>query len=140
LASPGACGISVMIWSREPQEAKYEYFEVDGGIFGYGGGKDGLAMVPSWETPLSPEQCAKLREIASRGGWTAVEPPTPMPVPEGGERLADVAVMWDGGRRQFSTSSDDPQVREAIAMLKAISAARFQRELDRLPEAGKQAR
>ena len=140
LASPGACGISLMIWSREPKEAKYEYFEVDGGTFGYGGGKDGLAMVPSWETPLSPEQCAKLREIASRGGWTSVEPPSPLPVHEGGGRLADVAVMWDGGRRQFSTTSDDPEVREAIAMLRGISAARFQRELDRLPEAGKQPR
>jgi len=140
LASPGACGISLMIWSREPKEAKYEYFEVDGGTFGYGGGKDGLAMVPSWETPLSPDQCAKLRDIASRGGWTSAEQPTPVPVPEGGERLADVAVMWDGGRRQFSASGDDPSVREAIAMLSGIAAVRFQRQLDRLPEAGKQSR
>ena len=140
LASPGACGISLMIWSREPNEAKYEYFEVDGGTFGYGGGKDGLAMVPSWETPLSPDQCAKLREIASRGGWTAETQPTPLPVPEGGERLADVAVMWDGGRRQFSASGNDPNVREAIEMLSAIADVRFQRQLDRLPEAGKQSR
>lgn len=140
LASPGACGISLMIWSREPKEAKFEYFEVDGGIFGYGGGKDGLAMVPSWETPLSPDQCTKLREIASRGGWTAEEQPTPVPVPEGGDRLVDVAVMWTDGRRQFSASGDDPSVREVLALLSAIAAVRFERQLDRLPEAGKQVR
>ena len=140
LESPGACGISLMIWSREPSEAKYEYFEVDRGTFGYGGGKDGLAMAPSWETPLSPDQCAALREIAQRGGWMSTDPPAAVPVLEGGDRLADVAVMWEGGQRQFAASGDDPSVREAVEMLSQIAAARFQRQLDRLPEAGKQPR
>jgi len=140
LASPGACGISLMIWSREPKESKYEYFEVDGGTFGYGGGKDGLALVPSWETPLSPDQCAKLRDIASRGGWTSTAQPTSVPPPAGSDQVADVAVMWDGGRRQFSASGNDPYVREAITVLSAIAAVRFERQLDRLPEAGKQSR
>ncbi|NBX36251.1 MAG: hypothetical protein EBR10_03375 [Planctomycetes bacterium] len=63
-----------------------------------------------------------------------------VPVPEGGDRLADVAVMWEGGQRQFAASGDDPSVREAVAMLSQIAAARFQRQLDRLPEAGKQPR
>lgn len=136
LRAPGPCGVSLILWARAPQEAKYEYFQVEGGTFSYGGGKNALALTATWEVALSPEQCTALCEIARTGGWTAAE--LPAPVPESTLSIVDVAVRWDGGQRQFSASAEDPAIRDALALLGGIAAGRFQRELDRLPQAGSQ--
>ncbi len=130
------CGIALAIWLRHPQAARYEYFTVDGGVFRYGAGRDALILKTSWQTDLSPEECAQLCEIAKSGGWFDVNY-KPQPAADG-DISADCAVTWDGGKQQFVVQGVEKSVQDATAMLRAISQRRFAPALDRLPEAGLQ--
>ena len=132
----GECGVALVIWLRHPNAARYEYFTVDGGVFAYGAGRDALLLKTSWQTDLSAEQCRSLSDIAQRGGWFT-EGFTP-PIAAAGDRSADCAVSWPGGRQQFVVQGVEPSLQAATALLRAIADVRFQPALDRLPEAGLQ--
>ncbi|MSR43885.1 MAG: hypothetical protein EXS15_00795 [Phycisphaerales bacterium] len=133
---PGVCGIGLVIWLRHPASSQYQYFTIDDGLFAYGAGRDALNLKTSWQIQLSSEQCAAVCKIAADGQWLSKSPPTG----SGAERqvTADIAVVWGGGQQQFVVVGDNESVREMTDILSAIADARFQRMLDRFPEAGKQ--
>ncbi|MSR70056.1 MAG: hypothetical protein EXS17_06910 [Phycisphaerales bacterium] len=132
----GECGVALAIWLRHPHAARYEYFTVDGGVFGYGAGRDALILKTSWQTDLSREQCEALCEIARQGGWfnSDFKPPRAAE----GDLAADCAVTWNGGQQQFVVQGVEKSVQDATAMLRMIADVRFAPALDRLPEAGLQ--
>ncbi len=132
----GSCGVSLVIWLRHPDAARYEYFTVDGGVFGYGAGRDALLLKTSWKVALTSDQCARLVEIASKGGWFTPGF-SPKRAPKG-DLCADCAVTWEGGRQQFVVQGVEPAIVDATTMLRTIASTRFGSALDRLPEAGLQ--
>lgn len=130
------CGIALAIWLRHPHAARYEYFTVDGGVFRYGAGRDALILKTSWQTDLSPAECAQLCEIAKSGGWFDVNYKPQLAMD--GDISADCAVAWESGKQQFVVQGVEKSVQDATTMLRAISQRRFAPALDRLPEAGLQ--
>ncbi len=135
---PGECGIGLAIWLREPRSAQYQYFTIDQGTFSYGAGLAALDLKTYWKTSLSLEQCGSIHAIAESAGWFSANPPNTPPEERG--PVADIAVAWADGRQQFVVNGTDASVKEMTDFLANIAAARFRPELDRLPEAGKQAR
>ena len=134
----GECGIGFAIWLRQPKSSQYQYFTVDGGVFAYGAGVTALTLKTFWQTDLSPKQCSEILELARGGGWFSTTPPTG--TPDDGELVADIAVSWEGGRQQFVVIGEDPSVKAVTDLLTKVANVRFERALDRLPEAGKQAK
>lgn len=133
----GNCGIALEIWLRHPNESRYEFVRIDRGQFAYSAGRQALLMQTSWQTDLSTEQCARILEIVRSAGWLnlTVKPEEPAD----GESRADIAVAWEGGgATQFVIAGGDGKVSELMAYFKPITDARFQRLIDRLPEAGLQ--
>ncbi|MSQ89818.1 MAG: hypothetical protein EXS01_00270 [Phycisphaerales bacterium] len=138
MGKPGACEIALVIWLRAPMTAQYQYFTVEDGTFAYGGGRDALNLKTSWQTDLSPQQCAVIVKFAEEGGWLAENPPAGGC--EKGAPCADIAVSGTSVRQQFVLPGENPTVVAVTDYLVKIADVRFQQVLDRLPEAGEQPR
>ena len=132
---PGKCGIAFAIWLRTPATSQYEYFTVCEGEYRYGAGVDALTFKTSWGRALSEAECAALEQLAGDAGWFG---PAELERADGSAgSLADVAVVWDGGRVQMSLPGSESGVHTITTFLRKLSEQRFERQLDRLPEAGK---
>ncbi len=132
---PGACGISFAIWLRTPATSQYEYFTVCDGEYRYGAGVDALTFKTSWGRALSEAECATLKQLAGDAGWFGTAERDHVDRSAGS--LADVVVAWDGGRAQMSLLGSESGVHTIATFLRTLSEQRFERQLDRLPEAGK---
>lgn len=135
---PGECGIGLVIWMRQVKTAQYQYFTIDNGVFAYGAGVTALNLKTFWQTDLSVEQCQTLRRLTQEGGWLNAS--AAVQVAAVNDSVADVAITWDEGRQQFICAGDDASLKAVTSFLVKIADVRFDRELDRLPEAGLQSK
>ncbi len=132
---PGECGIALVMWLRTPATSQYEYFTIDEGEFRYGAGIDALNFRTSWGRALSPAECAEIKQMAESAGWLVPQEATPE-IASNAPR-ADLSLALTDDDVDQVLPGDDPAVARLAVFLRGIADFRFNRYLDKLPEAGK---
>ena len=102
---------------------------------GYGGGADAFNRRISWVGTLTDEQYAQLQVLLEQHGWFAGSVSSPG---EPAERVTRVQLRWPGGSRRFKIKGESADVEPVRQLLDDAARQRFQRDLERLPEAGQE--
>jgi hypothetical protein len=107
-------GLAMRLWWARTDTRQYEYFVVGAdGSLAYGGGMRAFERQTEWTGRLTDDEGARLRAIVDAAGWlTAAEP----------------------------SVGPDQAVDRAVELLGAACKRRFDRFMQRLPEAGVQKR
>lgn len=130
----GPCGVAMAVWMRDVAHARYLYYTVEDGELAVGGGVDALNRSTRWRTALTQEQCEMLAGILRDSGWLhAVAVP-----PDSSSVRVDVSFVLPQGAAELVTSDAEPGMARLLATLSDLTARRFDRALDKLPEAGPQ--
>lgn len=128
----GTCGIAMAVWMRDVAHARYLYYTVEGGELAVGGGVDALNRSTRWRTALTAEQCELLSGIVRDSGWLHAKPEPP----DSSAVRVDVSFVIPQGEGELVTSDAEPGMSRLLATLADMTAGRFDRALDKLPEAG----
>ena len=125
----GPCGVAIEFWWVEAVALRYEFFQVNDGTLGYGGGADGLSRTPTWWVDLSPAQCAELSQQCRALGWFTAPPEAV----DGGTRVE--LIVQDGeGHGGWKVASSQPLMLRLKAWLDAVVRTRFDGAIRKLPE------
>ena len=137
-ASSVTGGLGLRLWHAKTDTRQYEYFTVDpNGTLGYGGGMKGFDRLVDWTGPLTKDEAARLREIVMAAHWLDAESPGR----EGKDPVrTEVCVLNGSAERSFAISGPDEAVNRTVELLSKAAQRRFDRFMQRLPEAGVQAR
>ena len=135
---PGSAtgGLGLRLWYARPATRQYEYFTVDpDGTLGYGGGMKGFNREVDWRGPLTKDEATRLREVVDAAHWLDAEKPGR----EGAEStVAEVSVRAGGAERSFTINGPDDAVARTVELLSKAAQRRFDRYMQRLPDAGVQ--
>lgn len=131
-------GLSLQVWVARTDTRQYQFFRVAAdGSLSYGGAMRAFDRQFEWEGRLSDDEARTLRAIVDRAGWlTAEDPERP------GARTPVAEVVVGNGRRDrsFTITGPDAAVDEVESLLGKAAARRFDRYMQRLPEAGPRVR
>lgn len=131
-------GLGLRLWYAQIESRQYQLFEVDrDGSFRYGGGMVAFNRHTDWAGTLTPDEARAIRTMVDDAGWLTAEKPsqTTADTP-----LAELALYADGKTRNVEIRGPDPRVTAFVDALQKIANQRFERFLQRLPEAGSQTR
>jgi hypothetical protein len=131
-------GVGLHLWYAQPATGQYQLFEVDAdGSFRYGGGMEAFNRRTDWSGRLTDAEARAFRETVDRAGWLTAQDPARR---DGESPLAECRLYAGGKTRAFEIRGPDPAVKGLVDSLQAIANQRFERFLQRLPEAGTQVR
>lgn len=137
--APGPTGgLGMRLWHARTDTRQYEYFVVGAdGSLAYGGGMKAFERQTEWSGRLSDEEGARLRAIVDAAGWlTAAEPSAE----RAANPVAEMVFTVPGGERDVRIAGPDQAVDRAMEVLGGAAKRRFDRFMQRLPEAGVQPR
>lgn len=131
-------GLAMRLWWARTDTRQYEYFVVGAdGSLAYGGGMRAFERQTEWTGRLTDDEGARLRAIVDAAGWlTAAEPS----VERAATPVAEMVFAVPGGEREVRVAGPDQAVDRAVELLGAACKRRFDRFMQRLPEAGVQKR
>lgn len=136
-ASPTG-GLGLSLWYAQIESRQYQLFEVSrDGSFNYGGGMEAFNRKTDWSGKLTPDEARAIRAAVDAAGWMTV-PNASSGTAE--SPLAEFQLFADGKTRSFEIRGVDPAVTGLVDMMQKIANQRFERFLQRLPEAGSQVR
>lgn len=137
-ASSVTGGLGLRLWYARPDTRQYEFFTVDpDGTLGYGGGMKGFNREVDWRGPLTKDEAIRLRQVVDAAHWLDAEKPGR----EGAETtVAEVSVRAGGAERSFTINGPDDAVARTVELLSKAAQRRFDRYMQRLPDAGTQRR
>ena len=134
-ASP-TCGIGLKLWYGRADTRQYEYFRVSiDGTLSYGGGMKAFDRQFEWNGALTPEEAKRVRAIVDAAKWLTAEDPSlhTAEVP-----LAEIAVSNGDKDRNFNIQGPNEAVVQLAEVLSKAAQRRFERFMQRLPDAGTQ--
>ena len=131
-------GLAMSLWFARTESRQYEYFVVGAdGSLSYGGGMRAFERQTEWTGRLTEDEGTRLRAIVDAAGWlTAAEPS----VERAASPIAEMVFVVPGGEREVRVAGADQAVDRAVELLGAAAKRRFDRFMQRLPEAGVQKR
>lgn len=125
----GPCGVALEFWWVEAAGLRYEFFQVNDGTLGYGGGADGLSRTPTWWVDLSPQQCADLAAQCNALSWFA----SPPEAVDSGTRV-ELTVQDGSNCGGWKVATNQPEVVRLKSWLDAVARTRFDGAIQKLPE------
>jgi hypothetical protein len=137
-ASPTG-GLGVTLWFARPETKQYEFYVVEpDGRFSCSGGLKAFERATDWNGRLTDDEAKRLRAIVDGAKWlTAAEPsrddPKRTPVFE-------MLLKVPSGEREVVIRGADPAAEQAAQLLAEAAKRRFDRFMQRLPDAGTQPR
>lgn len=136
-ASPTG-GLAMQLWLARTDTKQYQAFRVAAdGAFSYGGGMKAFDRQYEWQGRLTDDEARQLRAIVDRAAWLTAKDPSR----EGSATtIAEVAVGNGAGERSFTIAGRDEAVDQVEALLSKAASRRFDRYMQRLPDAGPQPR
>lgn len=136
-ASPTG-GLVLRLWLAQTDTRQYQAFRVAAdGAFSYGGGLKAFDRQYEWQGRLTDDEARQLRAIVDRAAWlTAKDPSRTGAVTP----IAEVVVGNGSGERSFTIAGRDEAVGQVEALLSKAASRRFDRYMQRLPDAGPQQR
>ena len=131
-------GVGVELWYARTDTRQYEYYVVrpDGG-FSVAGGMKAFERQPEWTGRLQDDEAKRLRAIVDAAGWLTADDPSRTGA---NTPVAEITLRVPGGERELTIEGKDPQVEQAVELLSTAARRRFDRFMQRLPEAGVQKR
>ena len=134
-ASPTG-GVGVQLWYCRADTRQYENFRVSvDGTLSYGGGMKAFDRQFEWNGALTPEEAKRVRAIVDAAKWLTAEDPAlhTAEVP-----LAEIAVSNGDKDRHFNIQGPNEAVVQLAEVLSKAAQRRFDRFMQRLPDAGTQ--
>ena len=134
-ASPTG-GVGVQLWYCRADTRQYENFRVSvDGTLSYGGGIKAFDRQFEWNGALTPEEAKRVRAIVDAAKWLTAEDPAlhTAEVP-----LAEIAVSNGDKDRHFNIQGPNEAVVQLAEVLSKAAQRRFDRFMQRLPDAGTQ--
>lgn len=137
-ASPTG-GLGFSLWFARPETKQYEFYVVEpDGRFSCSGGLKAFERITDWTGRLTDDEAKRLRAIVDSAKWlTAAEPsrddPKRTPVFE-------MLLKAPSGEREVVIRGADPAAEQAAQLLAEAAKRRFDRFMQRLPDAGTQPR
>ena len=129
-------GLGVRLWYGRADTRQYEYFRVSvDGTLSYGGGMKAFDRQFEWNWALTPEEATRVRAIVDAAKWLTAEDPAlhTAEVP-----LAEIAVSNGDKDRHFNIQGPNEAVVQLVEVLSKAAQRRFDRFMQRLPDAGTQ--
>ena len=134
-ASPTG-GLGLQLWYCRADTRQYENFRVSvDGTLSYGGGMKAFDRQFEWNGALTPEEATRVRAIVDAAKWLTAEDPAlhTAEVP-----LAEIAVSNGDKDRHFNIQGPNEAVVQLVEVLSKAAQRRFDRFMQRLPDAGTQ--
>jgi|Laugresu1bdmlbsd_1035121.scaffolds.fasta_scaffold16077_2 hypothetical protein len=137
-ASSPTRGLGMQLWYARTDTKQYEYFVVgEDGSLAFGGGMKAFDRETEWKGRLTDDEGARLRAIVDAAKWLDAADPTRKTAET---PIAEFALRSGGSERKFAIQGPDEAVKQAVEVLSKASARRFDRYMQRLPDAGVQPR
>jgi hypothetical protein len=137
-ASSPTRGLGMQLWYARTDTRQYEYFVVgEDGSLAFGGGMKAFDRETEWNGRLTDDEGTRLRAIVDAAKWLEAEDPARKTAET---PIAEFVLRSGGSERKFSIEGPDDAVKQAIEVLSKASARRFDRYMQRLPDAGVQPR
>jgi hypothetical protein len=134
-ASPTG-GLGLQLWFCRADTRQYENFRVSvDGTLSYGGGMKAFDRQFEWNGALTPEEATRVRAIVDAAKWLTAEDPAlhTAEVP-----LAEITVSNGEKDRNFNIQGPNEAVVQLAELLSKAAQRRFERFMQRLPDAGTQ--
>ena len=134
-ASPTG-GLGLQLWYCRADTRQYENFRVSvDGTLSYGGGMKAFDRQFEWNGALTPEEAKRVRAIVDAAKWLTAEDPAlhTAEVP-----LAEITVSNGEKDRNFNIQGPNEAVVQLAEVLSKAAQRRFERFMQRLPDAGTQ--
>ena len=134
-ASPTG-GLGLQLWYAHTDTRQYENFRVSiDGTLSYGAGMKAFDRQFEWNGALTPEEATRVRAIVDAAKWLTAEDPAlhTAEVP-----LAEIAVSNGDKDRHFNIQGPNEAVVQLVEVLSKAAQRRFDRFMQRLPDAGTQ--
>lgn len=137
-ASSPTRGLGLQLWYAHLDTRRYEYFQLaPDGTLGYGGGMKAFNREVEWTGKATAEEAARVRAIVDAAGWlTAADPSRKSKA----SPVAEIVVRSGRADRAFEIDGPDEPVVQVVEVLSKAATRRFDRFMERLPEAGSQPR
>ena len=134
-ASPTG-GIGLQLWFGRADTRQYEYFRVSiDGTLSYGGGMKAFDRQFEWNGALTPEEAKRVRAIVDAAKWLTAEDPA---LHTAESPIAEIAVSNGDKDRHFTIQGPNEAVVQLAEVLSKAAQRRFERFMQRLPDAGTQ--
>ncbi len=131
-------GVGLTLWYAQVPTRQYQYFVLEpNGTLSYAGGLPALNRKIEWTGPLTPEEGKQVRTLIDNAGWLTAENPART---QADTPLAEFRLQSEGRSRSFEIRGPDESVQSLVHTLQKAADRRFERFLQRLPDAGPQRR
>ena len=131
-------GLGLRLWYARVDTRQYDYFQLRAdGSLSYGGGLTAFNRQSEWTGRITAEEGFRLRKLVDAAKWmTAADPAlhtaeTP---------VAEVVLTSGKSERAFTIQGPNEYVLQVVEVLSKAAARRFDRFMQRLPDAGTQTR
>ena len=137
-ASSPTQGLGMQLWYARTDTRQYEYFVVgEDGSLAFGGGMKAFDRETEWKGRLTDEEGKRLRQIVDAAKWLESADPARKTAET---PVADVVLRSGGSERKFVIQGPDEAAMQAVEVLAKAAQRRFDRYMQRLPDAGVQPR
>lgn len=131
-------GLGMQLWYARTDTRQYEYFVVgEDGSLAFGGGMKAFDRETEWKGRLTDDEGARLRAVVGAAKWLESEDPARKTAET---PIAEFVLRSGGSERKFAIQGPDEAVLQVVEVLSKASARRFDRYMQRLPDAGVQPR
>ena len=137
-ASSPTQGLGMQLWYARTDTKQYEYFVVgEDGSLAFGGGMKAFDRETEWTGRLTAEEGARLRALVDGAKWMTADDPA---LKTAETPIADIALRSGGAERKFVIQGPNEAALQVVEVLSKASQRRFDRYMQRLPDAGVQPR
>ena len=129
-------GLRLQLWVARTDTRQYEFFRIAAdGTLDFAGGMKAFDREIEWTGRLSAEDAARVRAIVDRAQWCSDKEPGKQTAKT---PVAEIVVGNESETRAFTIRGPDESVLQITEILSKAANRRFDRFMERLPDAGTQ--
>lgn len=126
-------GVALEVETRDSESLKLSLYRVwPDGVIDWGGGRDAMNSVTTWEGLMGQAEIAKMRTLLEQDGWYEGRP-TGSGTPK--TAMATVVVRSAAGSRTTTIRGTSPELDRLLEVLREATKGRHDGYLRKLPEA-----
>lgn len=131
-------GMGLQLWYARVDTRQYDFFQVrPDGSLSYGGGMTAFNRNIEWTGRLTAEEGYRLRTLVNEAKWMTAENPS---LHTAETPMAEIMVASGKNERSLTIQGPNEYVLQVVEVLSKAASRRFERFMQRLPDAGTQVR